>query len=231
MSSDERTMRRYLSVLILSLLSLVRIQAQEDPILAGQILLWTEKAESELKAQEKVMALETAGQIWMEDEWKKTARVQSIYNDYLNSFRDIVVYAAQVYGFYQEVDRLVEAFDALGRVIDDHPDGIFAGALSTRRNAIYRDVLMNAVDIVNDIRKVCMSEARMTERDRVEMVFAIRPKLVKMNRQIRRLTRIAKYSTYTDILIEIELIQRRKTDKSAIARACLAGWKLKGRVR
>lgn len=224
-------MKRIVSVLLLALISVLRVPAQEDPILAGQILLWTEKAESELKAQERAMALETAGQIWMEEEWKKTARVQRIYNEYLDSFRDIVVYAAQVYGFYQEVDRLVESFDALGRVIDDHPDGIFAGALSARRNSIYRDVLMNAVDIVNDIRKVCMSDARMTERDRVEMVFGIRPKLVKMNRQIRRLTRIAKYSTYTDILIEIELIQRRRTDKSAIARACLAGWKLKGRIR
>lgn len=222
-------MKRIYLFLFLSLLSLVRVRAQEDPILAGQILLWTEKARAELKSQESAMALETAGQIWMEDEWHSTSEVLRLYNDYLVSFRDIVAYAAQVYGFYQEVDRIVDGFDELGRVIADHPSGFFAGALSTRRNTIYREVLMNAVDIVNDIRKVCMSEARMTEKDRVDMVFAIRPKLVRMNRQIRRLTRITRYSTFTDILIEIELIERKGTDKSAIARASLVRWKLNGR--
>lgn len=218
-------MKRTLILIFLTLLSIARGHAQEDPVLAGQILLWTEKAKSELKKQEGALALETAGQIWMEEEWKKTADIQRIYNDYLDSFRDIIVYAGQAYGFYLETEKLVNNFDRLGRVIDDHPDGLFAGALSAKRNQIYVDVLMNALDIINDIRIVCTSDTKMTEQQRVDMVFAIRPKLVKMNRQITRLIRVVKYSSYTDILIEIELIQRKKTDKSAITRAALARWK------
>lgn len=224
-------MKQYLIIFLLSLFAVPKIFAQEDPALAAQILLWTEKAESELKSQESAMALETAGQIWMEDEWKKTADVQRLYNDYLGSFRDVIVYAAQAYGFYQEIDILVSNFQSLGRVIDAHPDGVFAGALSSRRNQIYRDVLMNALDIVTDIRKVCVSDALMTEKERVSMVFNIRPKLKLMNRQIARLIRVVKYSSYTDILIEIELIERKKTDKAAITRACLARWKRQGGIR
>jgi len=223
-------MKRYLFLTILSLLFMAKGMAQEDPALASQILLWTEKAKSELKTQESAMAMETAGQIWMEEEWKKTADIQRLYNDYLDSFRDIVVYAAQAYGFYLETSKLIENFDALGRVIDDHPDGVLAGVLSQRRNQIYRDVLMNALDIINDIRIVCMSDTKMTEQQRVDMVFAIRPKLALMNKQVIRLIRVVKYSNYTDILVEIELIERQKTDKSAITRACLARWRNNGKL-
>jgi len=205
--------------------------AQEDPILASQILMWTEKAKSELREQQDVMALETAGQIWMEDEWSKTADIQRLYNDYLDSFRDIIVYAGQTYGFYVEVDKLAGHLDDLGRVIGEHPDGVLAGALSAKRNRIYSDVLMNALDIINDLRIVCASESKMTEQQRVGITFAIRPKLVRMNKQITRLIRVVKYSTYTDILIELELIERQKTDKSAITRACLARWKNKVGMR
>jgi len=205
--------------------------AQEDPILASQILMWTEKAKSELREQQDVMALETAGQIWMEDEWSKTADIQRLYNDYLDSFRDIIVYAGQTYGFYVEVDKLAGHLDDLGRVIGEHPDGVLAGALSAKRNRIYSDVLMNALDIINDLRIVCASESKMTEQQRVGIAFAIRPKLVRMNKQITRLIRVVKYSTYTDILIELELIERQKTDKSAITRACLARWKNKVGMR
>jgi len=223
--SNDRNMKRTLILLFFSLLFLFKAEAQEDPVLAGQILLWTEKAQSELRRQEDALALETAGLIWMEDEWKKTADVQRIYNDYLDSFRDVIVYAGQAYGFYLETEKLIKHFDSLGRVIDAHPDGIFAGALSARRNQIYVDVLKNALDIINDISIVCLSDTKMTEQQRVDMVFAIRPKLVRMNRQITRLIRVVKYSSYTDILIEIELEQRKNTDKSAITRAALARWK------
>lgn len=224
-------MKRTLIFILLSLAFFLKGRAQEDPLLAGQILLWTEKAKSELKQQEAAMAAETAGQIWMEDSWRKTADIQRIYNDYLDTFRDIVVFAGQAYGFYLETEKLIRHFDELGRVIDAHPDGLFAGALSARRNQVYIDLLTNALEIVNDIRLVCMSDSKMTEQQRVDMVFAIRPKLVRMNRQVMRLIRVVKYSTYTDILIEIELIQRQATDKSAITRACLARWKNHAGIR
>ena len=49
---------------------LSKVRAQNDPVLAGMILLYTEKAEKELKNQEKVMLMQTTGHIWTRKKWK-----------------------------------------------------------------------------------------------------------------------------------------------------------------
>ena len=44
--------------------SFAGVRAQNDPTLAGMILMYTNKAEKELKNQEKVMLLQSTGHIW-----------------------------------------------------------------------------------------------------------------------------------------------------------------------
>ena len=44
--------------------SFAGVRAQNDPTLAGMILMYTNKAEKELKNQEKVMLLQSTGLIW-----------------------------------------------------------------------------------------------------------------------------------------------------------------------
>ena len=139
------------------LMNVFRMEAQVDPVLSGMILGYTEKAKKQLKSQERAMMLETTGHIWLSTEVENTTEVQKVYNDYLDSFRDIVCYAAQIYGFYVEVDRLLDNMGEMNRILQKHPKGAFAVALSTRRNAIYRELLLNSVDIVNDIRQVCLN--------------------------------------------------------------------------
>ena len=58
---------------------LSKVRAQNDPVLAGMILLYTEKAEKELKNQEKVMLMQTTGHIWTKEEVeaKPTSSVSS----------------------------------------------------------------------------------------------------------------------------------------------------------
>ena len=85
-----------------------KIQAQNDPVLAGMILLYTDKAQKELKNQEKVMMLQTTGHIWTKEEVQATADLQREFNKYLDSFRSIVCYAAQIYGVYHEISRLTD---------------------------------------------------------------------------------------------------------------------------
>lgn len=221
-----------MALCILSLLSLnFHVLAQEDPGLASMIFLFTEKAEKELKSQEAAMSLQTTGHMWTAEEWNKVADIQRLYNDYLDSFRDVVVYAAQIYGFYQEVDLMVSNIRSLNSVIGEHPQGVFAGALSVKRNQVYREILLGSIDIVNDIRIVCLSDVKMTEQQRIDLVFGIRPKLMQLNRHLMRLIRVVRYSSFTDIFIDIELLQRQATDKQAVTRACLARWKNQGRMR
>lgn len=154
----------WISILLLCLTGIGEVQAQNDPVLAGMIAVYTEKAEKELKNQEKVMLMQTTGHIWTKEEVQATTDLQREFNNYLNSFRSIVCYAAQTYGFYYEVSRLTDNMGDFTKQLKRSPANTLAVALSTQRNKIYRELMMNSVEIVNDIRTACLSENKMTEK-------------------------------------------------------------------
>ena len=202
-----------------------KIQAQNDPVLAGMILLYTDKAQKELKNQEKVMMLQTTGHIWTKEEVQATADLQREFNKYLDSFRSIVCYAAQIYGFYHEISRLTDNMEDFTRQVSRSTTNALAVALSTERNRIYRELMLGSVEIVNDIRMACLAENKMTERERMEIVFGIRPKLKLMNTKLQRLTKAVKYTTMSDIWYEIDEGARPVADKRDIVEAAKRRWK------
>ena len=102
-------------------------------------------------------------------------------------------------------------------------------ALTPRRNQIYRDLILGSVEIVNDIRQVCMSDTKMTEKQRMEIVFAIRPKLKRMNRKLKHLALAVKYTSFADVWAEIDEGSRpRPADKVGIVQAAMRRWKRSG---
>ncbi len=206
-----------------------KIQAQNDPVLAGMILLYTDKAQKELKNQEKVMMLQTTGHIWAKEEVQATADLQREFNKYLDSFRSIVCYAAQIYGFYHEISRLTDNMEDFTRQVSRSTTNALAVALSTERNRIYRELMLGSVEIVNDIRMACLAENKMTERERMEIVFGIRPKLKLMNTKLQRLTKAVKYTTMSDIWYEIDEGARPVADKRDIVEAAKRRWKQIGK--
>ena len=206
-----------------------KIQAQNDPVLAGMILLYTDKAQKELKNQEKVMMLQTTGHIWTKEEVQATADLQREFNKYLDSFRSIVCYAAQIYGFYHEISRLTDNMEDFTRQVSRSTTNALAVALSTERNRIYRELMLGSVEIVNDIRMACLAENKMTERERMEIAFGIRPKLKLMNTKLQRLTKAVKYTTMSDIWYEIDEGARPVADKRDIVEAAKRRWKQIGK--
>ena len=138
--------------------------AQNDPVLAGMILAYTDKAQKELKNQEKVMLMQTTGHLWTKEEVEATTDLQREFNNYLDSFRSIVCYAAQTYGFYYEVSRLTDNMGDFTKQLGRSPANALAVALSAQRNKIYRELIMNSVEIVNDIRTACVEDNKMTEK-------------------------------------------------------------------
>lgn len=224
-------MRTWIFCFGIILLSVCKVRAQNDPVLAGMIYAYTDKAEKELKNQEKVMLMQTTGHIWLKEEVEGTTNLQREFNNYLDSFRSIVVYAAQVYGFYHEIDRLVDNLGGFTKQLDKHPGNALAVALSAKRNKIYRELIMGSVEIVNDIRLVCLSGNKMTEKERVEIVFGIRPKLKVMNKKLQRLTKAVKYTSMADIWAEIEEGSHDKADKKAIVKDCMNRWKRNGKIK
>ena len=207
----------------------LKVRAQNDPVLAGMILLYTDKAQKELKSQEKVMLLQTTGHIWTKEEIEGTTDLQREFNNYLNSFRSIVCYAAQTYGFYHEISRLTDNLGDYSQQLARHPSHALAVALSARRNKIYRELILGSVEIVNDIRTVCLSDNKMTEKERMEVVFGIRPKLKLMNKKLQRLTIAVKYTTMGDIWIEIDGGSVPVADKRDIVEAAQRRWRQNGR--
>ena len=206
----------------------IKSHAQVDPTLSGMIVTYTQKAEEELKAQKRAMLLETTGHIWLKEEVEGTTDIQKKFNNYLNSFRSIVTYAAEIYGFYHEIDRMAVNLGEFSDQLSKAPSNALAVALSSKRNAIYRDLILNSVEIVNDIRQVCLSNNKMTEKERMEIVFAIRPKLKTMNKKLKRLTRAVKYTSMTDIWDKIHEGARDPADKKKIVREAMERWKRNG---
>lgn len=224
-------MRRFLVCFIILLcIPHSRLLAQgEDPVLAGMILAYTNKAKKELKQQESMMLLESTGHIWIRDEVQGTTDLQREFNNYLDSFHSIICMAAQIYGFYHEIDRMADNLSGLSKQLSTHPGNAVAVALSANRNKIYREIILNSVDIVNDIRQVCLSDTKMTEKERIEIVFGIRPKLKLMNRKLVRLIKAVKYTSFADVWAEIDYHAREGADKKDIARQCMERWRRNGR--
>lgn len=222
-------MKKFL-LLLIAVVTILPMRAQTDPVLAGMILAYKEKAEKTLKSQESAMLMMTTGHIWTREEVDATTNLQRKYNEYLDRFNDIVVYAAQIYGFYHEVGRLTENFGQLSRQLRSSPTNALAVALTPKRNTIYRELIMTSVDIVNDIRQVCLSDIKMTEKERIEIVFGIRPKLKLMNRKLSRLARAIKYTSLNDVWLELDNRARYPLDKGSITDAAFRRWRQNGRV-
>ena len=199
--------------------------AQIDPTLAGMIALYTDQAQSQLENQQKVMALQTTGHIWTKEEIQGTTDLQKEFNDYLDSFRSVLGYAAQIYGFYHEVNCLVGNLDEYSDILRRYPSNSLAVALSQKRGSIYSDVVLHSVEIVNDVRSACLSGHKMTEKERMEIVFAIRPKLKRLNKDIRRLSRAVKYTSLGDIWLDIEENAYSKADKPGITEKAHRRWR------
>ena len=208
----------------------IKVHAQLDPTLTGMVLIYTEKAKKTLKNQEKVMLLQTTGHIWTKEEVKAVTDLQREFNDYLDSFRSVVSYAAQIYGFYHEITHLTENRGEFTGQLKNSPTNALAVALSTNRNKIYRELTYNSIEIINDIRTVCLSDNKMTEKERMEIVFGIRPKLQLMNKKLQRLSIAVKYTSMGDIWAEISEEARPKANKVEIARSAIRRWKRSGKA-
>ena len=219
-----------LPVLLLLILSGSLCAQSIDPTLAAMIALYTEKAENTLKSQEEAMLLESTGHVWIKEEVDGTWQIQKEFNDYLDTFHGIIVYAAQSYGFYHEIDRMVDNMGKLAEQIGRSPGNAVAVALSANRNKVYRQVILQSVEIVNDIRMVCLSDVKMTEKERTEIFFGVRPKLKEMNRTLQRLVRAVKYTSLADVWNEISGNQPDKADIEDISKESFRRWRTIGKT-
>ena len=115
----------------------------------------------------------------------------------------------------------------LNDVVSSHPANALAVAFHSRRNVVYRNIIINGVNIVMDIKTLCFENAKMTEKEKNEMLTNIRPKLRQMNRQLRAMNMAIRYTTFLDVWNEITDRARayEGVDKKAIIERCMRDWK------
>lgn len=213
-------------LLILSVCMPSVSHAQVDPVLAGMIIEYTNKAKSQYNSQLETMAVETEGHIWLKQEVESTKNYQKQFDEYLNSFRNIISYAAQTYGFYYEINHLCKNMDKLSAQIGSTPTNAIAVALHNKRNDIYVGIINKSVGIVNTIRQVCVDK-KMTEKQRVELVFSIRPQLKDMNHQLAMLTKLVRCTNMGLVWHNIEYNSLpHRTGKAGIVEDCLSVWRV-----
>lgn len=161
------------------------------------------KAKKTLEAQMKMQGLETAGHIWTKEEIEATTEFQREFNDYLDSFHNILQIAAEIYGVYYEVTKTSKHVSNLAEVVASSPSNVLAVAFSARRNVVYRNLIKSSLDIFMDIRKVCFENSKMTEQEKDKVISGIRPKLRKINHQLAQLTLALRYTSFLDVWNEI----------------------------
>lgn len=199
-------------------------EAQVDPGLTAMIVEYTNKAKSQYNSQLETMAMETEGHVWLNGEVKYINNFQREFDNYLSTFRTIISYAAQTYGFYYEVSNLCQNMGKLTAQIGDTPVNAIAVGLHNKRNDIYVSVINKSLGIVNTIRQVCIDK-KMTERQRVELVFSIRPQLQQMNRELAMLTKLVKCTNMGQVWYGIERKSlSHREGKAGIIEDCLGAW-------
>lgn len=188
-------------------------EAQVDPGLTAMIVEYTNKAKSQYNSQLETMAMETEGHVWLNGEVKSINNFQREFDNYLSTFRTIISYAAQTYGFYYEVSNLCQNMGKLTAQIGDTPVNAIAVGLHNK-----------SLGIVNTIRQVFIDK-KMTERQRVELVFSIRPQLQQMNRELAMLTKLVKCTNMGQVWYGIERKSLpHREGKAGIIEDCLGAW-------
>jgi hypothetical protein len=117
----------------------------------------------------------------------------------------------------------------LTRQINKSPSNAIAVAITPRRNTIYRNLVLTSIDIVNDIRQVCLSDIKMTEKERVEVVFGIRPKIKRVNQLLQQLTLAVKYTSLADVWREIDYrATSYEVDRGKLSTEAFRRWRANG---
>ncbi len=201
------------------------VRAGIDPARAAAIDLASALEEKALNAQYKMQLLQSTGHIWTRQEVDAVTDFQKEFNDYISTFNNLLIYAAEIYGIYYDVKSVSETFVWLTREIDYHPENAFAVALSTRKNNIYMKVINTGIKVALDIRQIVMdTKGKATEAQRMEALGNIRPKLRKLDKEMRILCKYIRYTSMEDLWREISGRHYTPSSHKDVAIRCHQDW-------
>lgn len=203
----------------------VTVNAQTDVARAGAVVASTPIIKKALGVQIATQTELAAGHLLVSEEVKATTNFQKEFNEYLDDFKDVLSIAAEIYGIYYEVDGLIKNVNDLSQAVAAAPTNTIAVAFSAHRNDYYIQLVETSVGLVNDIRKVCFGP-KMTEKDKDEILWSIRPRLRKVKIQTRMLERVIRHTSLADVWREITGRAYRPDIRTRveIGRECMERW-------
>lgn len=223
-------MRRPITFIIICIMYATAAYCQLNPVdpgRAAEALLLSKSQKNSLEKEVAAQGMETTGHVLESEEVKKKTDFQKQFNAYLDSMRNILSIAAEMYGIYYEVSQTTHILNQLEEVLADSPENVLALAVSSRRSSIYGSLYKQCIGIMKDIQKACFSETKMTEKERMNIIGKVKPKLRNFNRQIKKLTLALRYTTFVDIWGELSQRGRHMIGpdrKNAIARRRGEDW-------
>lgn len=224
-------MRQLLIILFLALAVPKAALAGIDPARAAAIDVASELERKALDAQYKAQMLQSTGHLWTRQEVDAVTDFQREFNDYISTFNSLLAYAAEIYGIYYDLNSLVGTVKWLNREISYHPENAFAVALSTRKNNIYMRVIQTGTNVAMDIKQFVISDkGKATEAQCLKVLETIRPKLRKLDKELKLLCKYIRYTSIEDLWHEISGRHYTPASKREVALICHQGWMLSAKT-
>lgn len=219
-------------IVIILLIALVGIKGYAqwpyaDPTRAATILLFTDQAKKTLNAQERAQLVMSGMHVYVKEEVEATANFQREFNEYLDQFNEVIQIAAETYGIFNEVKMVSKNIKSFIDVLDEgrNMDNVVAVAAYPRRNKVFTDLVKTSLDLAKDIHTVCFSKTKMTQKERLKIVLGMRPKLRKVNDQLRRMTLYIKYTNLIDVWNKLIDKKYKPVNRKDIIERCKMRWK------
>lgn len=198
-----------------------------DPTRAATILVFTDQAKKTLNAQERAQLVMSGMHVYVKEEVEATANFQREFNEYLDQFNEVIQIAAETYGIFNEVKMVSKNIKSFIDVLDEgrNMDNVVAVAAYPRRNKVFTDLVKTSLDLAKDIHAVCFSKTKMTQKERLKIVLSMRPKLRKVNDQLRRMTLFIKYTNLIDVWNKLIDTKYKPANRKEIIKRCKMRWK------
>lgn len=224
-------MKKILIITITFLLSLsANAWSGGDAVRAGMFLTYAEQAKQTLIAQDAALTLNLTGHKFLKEETEEITNFQKQFNDYLDSFGDILSIAAEIYGIYYEVDQALKNVKRLKNTTVACPANLIAVAVSERKNNIYTEIVESGIQVAADVKHLVPlnkdkdKNAKMTEKERIECMGNIRRSLRSLNYKMRKMNRLISYTTMMDSWYELRGNPKRTRTMHEIVTSCKESW-------
>lgn len=196
----------------------VNAQNGLDPLRSVLFMRYAEKHDKTLKTLNTRESILDADYFLMNEEININLNFQKEFNDYLDSFHDVISILAEFYGVYYELNISTRMFNDFKDAVAENPEGILAVSIS--QTTLQRKLVLEAGEIVSDIRlavvgmstkeaqkssqtdpnwKKKAKNAKMTQAERLQLISKIRKKIRIFNDDMKRLNLLVRHSSLIQV--------------------------------